>query len=110
MSKQEKDIIASGNVPLACTLTPEELRARGEELHELFAHSQQVQELSNGYAFQYPCEKAWIDKLTSFIVEERECCHFFTFELLFEPAQGPLWLRIYGREGVKDILREEFRV
>jgi hypothetical protein len=105
---EEKHSIIAKDIPLACTLTQTQQRTRGEEIHELLASSQQVRELSNGYEFQYPCEKLSLDKLAHFILEERTCCPFFTFELIFEPAQGPLWLRIYGQEGVKEMLREQF--
>lgn len=36
---------------------------------------------------------------------ERLCCPFFRFGLEIEPNSGPLWLRLTGSEGVKEILR-----
>ncbi len=36
---------------------------------------------------------------------ERQCCSFLTFELLFEPDHGPIWLRVRGSEEVKSFLR-----
>ena len=105
---EEKHTIIAEDIPIACMLTQEQQSMRSEQIHELLASSQQVRELSHGYAFQYPSEKVWLDRLTHFILEERVCCPFFTFELIFEPAQGPLWLRIYGQEGVKEMMREQF--
>ncbi len=99
--------VASANLPIACSLSQDALASREEELHELFTSFQQAHELPGGYALQYPCEKIWVEKLTNFILQERVCCPFFTFELVFEPAQGPLWLRLYGGEGVKDLLKNQ---
>jgi hypothetical protein len=45
-------------------------------------------------------------RLTEFIVFERGCCPFFTFELLFEPEGGPIRLRALAPEGAKEIAAE----
>jgi hypothetical protein len=95
-------------IPLACSLTQEEYGVRENEIQGIFASSQQVRELEDGYAFQFPGEKRSIDTLIHFIVEERVCCPFFAFELHFEPGQGPVWLYIRGQEGVKEMLRDQF--
>ncbi len=36
-----------------------------------------------------------------FITAERECCPFFRFELIVEPDDGPVWLRLRGSDEVK---------
>jgi hypothetical protein len=64
--------------------------------------------LPDGYAFRFPAEAAWLTHLAVFIAEERHCCPFFTFELVCEPAEGPIWLRLRGREGVKAFIAEQF--
>lgn len=43
-------------------------------------------------------------KLTEFIVAERSCCPFFTFELAFE-TDGIL-LRVRGPQGTRQFIRE----
>jgi hypothetical protein len=68
-------------VPLACLLTGEDLAARGEVVRPLMASYQKLQELEDGYAFQFPGESEWIQRVVMFIAEERSCCPFFTFEL-----------------------------
>ena len=35
---------------------------------------------------------------------ERDCCAFFTFELMFQPQHGPISLRLRGPDGVKDFM------
>ncbi len=68
---------------------------------------QEVQELPDGYAFQYSAETVNILNLAEFITFERLCCRFFKFELEVEREEGPVWLRLTGGEGVKDFLRAE---
>ncbi len=100
---QEEEI-----VPLACLLTGEDLAARGEIVRPLIASYQKLHELEDGYAFQFPGETEWIQRVVSFIDEERKCCPFFTFELQFEPGLGPLWLRLRGSAEIKALLRDQW--
>ena len=97
-------------IPLACSLEQAKYDVREDEIQKMFASSQQLRELADGYAFQFPDDKIWLDKLMHFIEGERECCPFFAFELHFEPAQGPIWLYIRGQEGVKEMLKDQFLV
>jgi len=90
---------------LACSLSGEDLAARGEVVRPLMASYQQMQELEDGYAFQFPGEPEWIQRLVEFVAGERECCPFFTFELQFEPNLGPVWLRLRGSAEIKALLR-----
>jgi hypothetical protein len=95
-------------VVLACSLTGEDLAARGEVVRPLMASYQKLQELEDGYAFQFPGESAWIQRVVSFIAEERQCCSFFTFELQYEPNLGPIWLRLRGSAEIKALLRDQW--
>ena len=96
-------------IPIACDLTaiPADERAthsaRAEQL--LRTSAAEMQELPDGYAFRYAA--AQYELVTQFIANERLCCPFFTFTLEVTPAHGPLWLRITGREEVKDFLQSE---
>lgn len=90
--------------PLECGLPDEAFRTRAREVYSDFvAGLEQLEELPDGYALRFPGSEAWIDKLLGFIVTERDCCPFFTFELAFEARGGPVWLRLRG-EGVKEFL------
>ena len=95
-------------VPLACLLTGEDLKARGEVVQPLIASYQQLQELEDGYAFQFPGDPEWIQRVVSFVTEERQCCPFFSFELQFEPNLGPIWLRLRGSADIKALLRDQW--
>ncbi len=103
-STQQEDQAA----PLACLLTGEDLVARGDAVRPLLASYQKLQELEDGYAFQFPGEPEWIQRVVTFIAEERMCCPFFTFELQFEPNMGPIWLCLRGSAEIKALLREQW--
>jgi hypothetical protein len=96
--------LITDDIPLACTLSETELVTRGVEVKDLFEHIQQVNELDDGYALQFPGTDTWANDLLQFISFERACCQFFTFALVFEPKQGPIWLHTRGPEGVKTII------
>jgi hypothetical protein len=94
-----------GEVALACSLTADELRVRGEENTSLFARAHDVQELADGYRFAFPADAVAAQDLLQFILAERACCPFFTFELAFPCPHQSVHLTVRGREGVKEIVR-----
>ena len=94
------------DLPITCSLSGHERVERGEEVSDLFKGVQQVHELADGYAYRFPGNEEWGSRLLKFIVGERSCCPFFTFELSFEPNQGPIWLHISGPEGVKGFMKD----
>lgn len=74
---------------------------------EIFGATQAIRELPNGYAFQLPHMAGLLPKIAAFIDNERLCCPFFSFTVDIEPASGPIWLQIAGRDGVKPFIRAE---
>ena len=71
----------SVDIPVACSLTDAELEVRGDENADLFAHARAVEELPDGYRFAFPADDDGVPALLQFILAERACCPFFTFEL-----------------------------
>ena len=98
--------------PLACDLTaiPTEQRAAHQTLAQdlLTRAAAETRELPDGYAFRFPAER-YVD-VAAFIANERLCCPFFTFVLEVTPEHGPIWLRITGRDGVKEVLQAELGI
>jgi hypothetical protein len=98
--------IKAQELPIACILSNRDRLERQTTIaKELFTNFQQFRELNDGYAFSYPGNYHWTSKLTEFITLERNCCRFFTFELEFEPNEGPIWFRMRGPEEVKVFLK-----
>ena len=95
----------SGDAALACSLSAAELQVRSEVNESLFAHAQGVQELPDGYRFAFLAEADTGRNLMQFILAERACCPFFTFELTFPSPHQAIYLTVRGGEGVKEIVR-----
>ena len=98
----------SENQPLACDLTAIPASVREGHLltaPQLFRLAQEVQELRDGFAIRFLNEPGRFMQMATFVENERLCCPFFDFGLEVEPNNGPLWLRITGREGVKELLQ-----
>jgi hypothetical protein len=77
-------------------------------VRSLLDTSRLVGELEDGYEFAFPGEADWAMRLVEFIVAERSCCPFFTFELAFGP--GGILLRVRGPEGTKQFIGEHLSV
>ena len=93
------------DLPIACSLPQAEQAERGELIAgEIFAAADRVDELPDGYAFRFTATEDRIAGLLRFIAAERRCCPFFTFALVFEPAEGPGWLRLRGPDGGKEFI------
>ena len=91
------------DLPLACSLSPDQLHERSLENGTLFARAQSAQELADGYCYTFPADDA--ADLLAFILAERDCCPFFTFELTFPSPHRAIQLAVRGQDGVKEILR-----
>jgi hypothetical protein len=93
---------------LACDLTAIPATVREEHVMsapQLFAAAEEVQDLRNGFAIRFINEPGRFLSIARFIENERLCCPFFNFGLELEPNNGPLWLRLTGAEGVKEMLQ-----
>lgn len=97
-------------LPLICNLGALD-RAQRERhqatMSQLFGAVEATEELPDGYAFRWPAESATILQVAEFITLERLCCPFFDFALELEREGGPLWLKMTGRERVKQFLLAE---
>jgi hypothetical protein len=109
---KNKDV-AKKESPFACKVAgiSAEQRPRYMALaKKLVSAKQEVRELADGYAFRFSVEATTIQDLAEFIAYERLCCPFFDLELVVEREGGPVWLRLRGREGLKEFIRTEFGI
>ena len=93
---------------LACDLTAIPADVREEHVviaPQLFETAQEVQELPNGFAIRFLNEPGKFMEIAKFIENDSLCCPFFDFSVEVEPHGGPLWLRLTGGEGVKELLQ-----
>ena len=69
----------------------------------------EVRELADGYAFRLASGAISLLELADWADAERRCCPFFAIAIETERGNGPTWLRITGRVGVKQFIRAEFK-
>ena len=75
-------------------------------IRELFSQKAlEVRELPDGYAVRFSQDD--FEAVARFISRERLCCPFLTFEIRVEPGAGPLWLRMLGPQGAREVLQAE---
>lgn len=91
---------------IACSLTTAELRDRKITLFAQFRSAVlETKEFEEGYAFHLSGNDESICLVAQFILAERECCPFLTFEVTALPTMGPVILRITGATGTKEFLK-----
>lgn len=98
------------NIPLACNMAAfntEQGKRHQILFQQIFESVKEIQELPNGYAFCFPMEPSLCMAVAEFITLERLCCPFLNFVLEVEPGDGPLWLKLTGQDGVKQVLQAE---
>jgi hypothetical protein len=102
---------AKPETPFVCNrtaLTPEQ-RKRQQELGKILRASVLgIQELPDGFEFEFPSNHSNYQALTEFTPLERACCPFFDISIRLEREGGKLWWRLTGRDGVKQFIHAEF--
>ena len=98
--------------PFACNafaLSPEIRKRHFEELGPaLLKLKKSLRELPDGYELELPSDNTTYQLLTEWAFQERLCCPFFDIDLRLDRENGPLWLRLTGRPGTKEFIKEEF--
>jgi hypothetical protein len=65
-------------------------------------------ELANGFAFRFQDGTESLADLAEWVSAERKCCPFCDFEIELQGNNGPLWLKLRGKDGVKAFMQSEF--
>src|SRR6266481_3073998 len=98
--------------PFACNafvLSPEIRKRHFEEIGPaLLKLKKSMRELPDGYELELPADNKTYQLLTEWAFQERLCCPFFDIALRFDRENGPLRLRLTGRPGTKEFIKEEF--
>ena len=95
----------------AVALSPEARKRHFDELGPaLLKLKKSTRELAEGYEFEFPADSKTYQLLMDWAFQERLCCPFFEIDLRFDREGGPLWLRLTGRPGTKEFIKEEFGI
>jgi hypothetical protein len=100
---------AGNESPIACVVEPFSAaeRERWQELgRDWRASVLEVRELPDGYALRIPSDAAAVLKAAEWMTLDRVCCPFLTLGLEIEREGGPVWLRMTGRAGVKEFMKQ----
>jgi hypothetical protein len=96
-------------IPIACSLTEKELQERRKNVLEKMAHFlTSVQELKDGFSYQFPADDSILEDLITVISLERKCCPFLNFKLVVEAQNEFVSLELTGQEGIKEMLQSLF--
>jgi len=94
-----------GTLPVACSLSAPELRAREAGLlASVAAQVEERVEIDEGLRLRFAVSDALLRDLVELVTLERQCCPFLRFALTVEPAAGPLWLELSGPPGTRAFL------
>jgi hypothetical protein len=97
--------------PFACNrmaLTPDQRKRHFDELGpKLRSLKKSFRELPNGYEFEFSPDSNTVQLVEEWAVGERACCPFFDIDMHLEREGGSLWLRLTGREGVKQLIQAD---
>jgi hypothetical protein len=98
--------------PFACNRSALTVQARKRHFDELGpalrSRLRNIRELRDGFEFEFPPDTATFDLVSEWVAGERLCCPFFDIDIHVEREGGNLWLRLTGREGVKQFIRSDF--
>lgn len=88
-------------------LDPEERQVVAQTEAQLKAAVKAVEDLPDGLQFVFPGQREVLETVCRWLPMETACCPFLNFELIVPEKNGPIRLRMTGREGVKTFLKQE---
>jgi hypothetical protein len=95
----------NSDLPIACTLTPEQLRQGREALLPgILGRAARHARLEDGFRFHFDAAAGLIPAIAAMIDAERGCCRFLRFTLTAEPGEGSLTLDVTGPAGTAEFL------
>ena len=93
------------DLPVVCTLGPETLRIRRENLlADLLQRVESHHPLPDGYRLRFAASNEVLTVIARTIDAERQCCQFLRFQLTVEPAGGPVLLDLTGPPGTREFV------
>jgi hypothetical protein len=101
--------VVMAELPIACTLSPDALRARRARLlDDLLRRAERRDDLPNGVRLSFAAAGETLAALAEAVNAERHCCRFLRFAILVEPDGGPIVLELTGPPGTREFLAALF--
>jgi hypothetical protein len=93
------------DLPVACTLSPDALRARRQGLlADLLQRSQSHELTADGLRVIFSADGESLATIAQAVEAERQCCRFLRFVLTVAPDGGPIALELSGPGGTREFL------
>ena len=93
------------DLPIACTLTPDELRARRAGLlSDLLRRAEAREDLPEGLRLRFAPKSDTLATIASAVEAERQCCRFLRFGITVEPDGGPIFFELTGPPGTREFI------
>ena len=93
------------SLPIACTLTPEQLRCEAAELLPGLCSRADAREWSSsGIQLTFAPLSEHLQTIARIVDRERACCAFLTFNLEIPAGGAPFVLGVSGPSGTKEFL------
>jgi hypothetical protein len=97
------------DVPIACTLSPEAVKARRANLLDaLMQRSSERTALPDGLRLRFTADAQILAEIARTVDAERLCCRFLTFTIVVSPDGGPITLDLTGPTGTREFLDAMF--
>jgi hypothetical protein len=97
------------DLPVACTLTVAELRARRRTILDSVRRAVlDITPVPDGYSYRFDATSEILSQLARLIDLERQCCAFLTFRIIVEAGQEPICLEITGPPEAKTVIADFF--
>jgi hypothetical protein len=94
-----------GDVPIACTLSPEALQARREALlADRLRRAQSREFTADGLRVIFAADGETLATLARVVDVERLCCRFLRFLISVAPDGGPIALEFSGPAGSREFI------
>src|SRR5690349_3528152 len=92
-------------LPVACSLTPEEMRERqGSLIPALLSRAVSISPIDEGYRLELKSNPGTLKAIAEMISVESQCCPFLQFDLSVPPSQGDVVLTVSGPAGTRAFL------
>jgi hypothetical protein len=93
------------DLPIACTLTPDALRARRAGLlADLLRRAEGREDLPEGVRLRFAPKSETLATIACALEAERHCCRFLRFGITVEPDGGPVFLELTGPPGTREFI------
>ena len=91
--------------PIACSLSPDGLKARRDGLlADLLRRAEQHELTDEGLRMRFAPDAETLVTLVPVVEAERRCCRFLRFVITVEPDGGPLLLELSGPAGAREFI------